>query len=135
MLPSLKHMTVKAITPPVLGSYAFYKTDVANCTLTVPSESIEAYKAAGQWNEFGTIAQVSSIETIGSATATPYSITTNASGIKISGLPGGESIAIYTPDGCIIHRHTSTGEESYTNLPAGLYLVTINGTTHKVAVR
>ena len=135
MLPSLKHMTVKAVTPPVLGSYAFYKTDVANCTLTVPSESIEAYKAAGQWNEFGTIAQVSSIETIGSATATPYSITTNASGIKISGLPGGESIAIYTPDGRIIHRHASTGEESYINLPAGLYLVTINGSTHKVAVR
>lgn len=89
MLPSLKHMTVKAITPPVLGSYAFYKTDVANCTLTVPSESIEAYKAAGQWNEFGTIAQVSSIETIGSATATPIASPLMHPGLKSAGCQEG----------------------------------------------
>ena len=52
-----------APTPPTMGQYAnpsanseiFARVDVSNATLNVRSESVEAYKNADQWKEFGQI--------------------------------------------------------------------------------
>lgn len=46
----LTSITVKATTPPTLGSNVFNKTN--NCPIYVPAESVEAYKAASGWTSY-----------------------------------------------------------------------------------
>ncbi len=56
---------------PTTESYVFYKTPVDGATLHVPAASIDAYKAADPWKEFGTIVALTPEETcIKSVTAT-----------------------------------------------------------------
>jgi hypothetical protein len=45
---SLTSVTVNATTPPTLGTSAFKNTN--NCSILVPSQSLEAYKNA--WSEY-----------------------------------------------------------------------------------
>ena len=45
---TLSSITCLAITPPTIGSSTFYATN--NCPIYVPSESVEAYKAAQYWS-------------------------------------------------------------------------------------
>lgn len=56
---SLKYFTCHTVTPPALVSYPFVLTDLANVTLYVPAGTIEAYRAADTWKDFGTIAAIS----------------------------------------------------------------------------
>ena len=39
----------------LVGKYVYYGVDCSKCTLYVPAESVELYKAAEGWKEFGTI--------------------------------------------------------------------------------
>ena len=57
---------MKATTPPIMSDgQEEYKTSVfcrvplADATLYVPAESVEAYKSANQWKDFGTILPIS----------------------------------------------------------------------------
>ncbi|MBQ1858366.1 MAG: leucine-rich repeat protein [Paludibacteraceae bacterium] len=52
---SLQTLTCNALTPPTLGVNVFYEVDQPNATLYVPVSAVDAYKAADQWKEFGTI--------------------------------------------------------------------------------
>lgn len=51
---NLSSVTINAITVPNLGSYAFRNTPIENGTgfIYVPSESVEAYKAATNWSAY-----------------------------------------------------------------------------------
>ena len=59
----LSTMTCIAPTPPTMGQFAnpsanseiFARVDVSNATLYVPAESVDAYKNADQWKDFGQI--------------------------------------------------------------------------------
>ena len=59
----LSTMTCIAPIPPTMGQFAnpsanseiFARVDVSNATLYVPAESVDAYKNAEQWKEFGQI--------------------------------------------------------------------------------
>ena len=55
MCTALTSVTCEATTPPLLEWGAFNYIPFAEATLYVPAESIEQYKAAEQWKEFGTI--------------------------------------------------------------------------------
>ena len=46
---------VDIVTDEWWSLFAFYGVDCANCTLYVPAESVEKYKAAEGWSEFGEI--------------------------------------------------------------------------------
>ena len=46
----LTSITIEAITPPVLGENIFDNTN--NCLIYVPSESVDAYKAATGWSTY-----------------------------------------------------------------------------------
>ena len=46
----LASVTVNAITPPTLGTRAFYK--INNFTIYVPAESVNAYKTATNWSTY-----------------------------------------------------------------------------------
>ncbi len=52
---SLLSLVCRAREVPQLGSYVFNSVPQSRATLYVPSSSLEAYKAADQWNSFGTI--------------------------------------------------------------------------------
>ena len=52
---SLKTVICEAIEVPELGKYVFYDMPLSEATLYVPAESLDDYKAAEQWKEFGTI--------------------------------------------------------------------------------
>ena len=66
---SLTEVICLAPTPPTMGQYAnpsanseiFARVDVSNATLNVRSESVEAYKNADQWKEFGQILPIKPI--------------------------------------------------------------------------
>ena len=45
----------EAIKVPALESYVFYDRDLTEATLYVPAQSLDDYKAAEQWKEFGKI--------------------------------------------------------------------------------
>ena len=45
----------EAIKVPTLESYVFYDRDISEAILYVPAESLEDYKVAEQWKDFGTI--------------------------------------------------------------------------------
>lgn len=47
---NLTNITIKAITPPTLGTKAF--DDTNNCPIYVPAESVEAYKTATNWSAY-----------------------------------------------------------------------------------
>lgn len=55
MCTALTLVTCEATTPPLLEWGAFNYIPFAEATLYVPAESIELYKAAEQWKDFGTI--------------------------------------------------------------------------------
>lgn len=48
--PSLLSVTIKATTPPSLGSIVFRYSD--NCLIYVPAQSVEAYKSASGWSTY-----------------------------------------------------------------------------------
>lgn len=53
---SLVDITCETITPPICGDEVFYW--VNDCTLKVPRNSIDAYKAATTWNSFANIVAI-----------------------------------------------------------------------------
>ncbi len=60
---SLTSITCEAVNPPTLGSGVFYNVN-KSIPLYVPEESVNAYKAAGQWKEFNPILPIGSHEAI-----------------------------------------------------------------------
>ena len=52
---ALKSVTCEAVNPPALIGSVFLFTPIADATLYVPAESIEAYKTATEWKDFGQI--------------------------------------------------------------------------------
>lgn len=56
---ALSEITNYATTPQTLGQFPFMMVNQAACTLYVPEEAIEAYRAANTWKDFGTIKPIS----------------------------------------------------------------------------
>ena len=52
---SLTSVTSEIVEPLSLPSDVFFNASVANATLYVPAESVEAYKNADQWKDFGQV--------------------------------------------------------------------------------
>ena len=60
---SLKIVICEAIEVPELGGDVFYDMPLAEATLYVPAQSLDDYKAAEQWKEFGTILPIEETST------------------------------------------------------------------------
>lgn len=56
---AMASLTVKAVIPPVCGTYDFRHIDTWSCELLVPRKSVDAYAKAPQWNEFMNLAAYS----------------------------------------------------------------------------
>ena len=61
---SLKTVICEAIeVPELLGGYVFCDMPLSEATLYVPAQSLDDYKAAEQWKEFGTILPIEEMST------------------------------------------------------------------------
>ena len=61
--PNLREVTCESVKLPNLSQWVFFKTATDEATLYVPEESLEEYKTAAQWKEFGTILPISQVGT------------------------------------------------------------------------
>lgn len=86
--------TCSALTPPELEGEVFTENNVGNSTLFVPKESEELYKAAFQWNTFGTIK--------GYTSGPPQGISENSvSSLKVNRVDGAICIEALKPMGTV----------------------------------
>lgn len=124
----------KATTPPELleseeyGSGDFFTNYVyANAKLYVPKNTIPLYSSAECWKNFTTIldSEFDEVETIGSEN---IDIRVENGAII---LPEGISCAIYSIDGTILFRGTTS---TFRPSAKGTYLVAINGKTIKILI-
>ena len=114
-----------AETPPSCGSYAFYNVDKNNCVLSVPANSVEAYKAADEWKEFYSIVAGISSVTKGNN----VSISASNGVITVAGVAGNNAVEVYSASGALVYRGTSN---TVVVPSSGVYVVKAAGKTVKV---
>lgn len=133
-LPALKTFEIATVNPPALGSYCFYGNDLPNIKLLVPAISIEAYSTADQWKDFGTVENMSGINAT-TVVESKLSVTASQGLVTVSGLTGGEHVALHTIDGRTIARLTAPAGNCSIYAATGLYVITVNDSATKVVVR
>jgi hypothetical protein len=88
----ITEVTCRAMTPPIMSdgqeeymTSVFCRVPLADATLYVPAESVEAYKSANQWKDFGTILPIggTDLEDI-TTTQAPFSKTIRDGHLVIS---------------------------------------------------
>lgn len=118
-----------ATVPPTLESTSTFAFDNWNLWgtyyyLYVPAGSEEAYAAADQWKEFTVMTDNTGIESID---ADGNNVVVNGNEISVE---GDANIAVYSINGQLIYA----GENITVAVPAGVYIVKVNNTTHKVII-
>ena len=48
----------ESVTPQAINLLTFEKTDTSACTLRVPAASVDDYRAAPEWQDFGNIVAI-----------------------------------------------------------------------------
>ena len=121
----LKSIESLAETPPTCGGKAFDIVDMNNCVLTVPANSVEAYKAAEGWKEFYSIVAGISSVTKGNN----VSISASNGVITVAGVAGNNAVEVYSASGALVYRGTSN---TVVVPSSGVYVVKAAGKTVKV---
>ena len=114
-----------AETPPSCGTYAFFNVDKNSCVLSVPANSVEAYKAADEWKEFYSIVAGISSVTKGNN----VSISASNGVITVAGVAGNNAVEVYSASGALVYRGTSN---TVVVPSSGVYVVKAAGKTVKV---
>ena len=121
---SLAHICCDVVTPLSIQSTVFDNVDKTKCILEVPSQSIEAYKAAPIWSEFLNITNVSLTQK-----DTSVYVFTNGRTINILGLDDSSIVSIYNTKGQKVYQ----GTERTIQLDAtGIYIVKTANKSYKV---
>ncbi|MCH5218787.1 MAG: leucine-rich repeat domain-containing protein [Muribaculaceae bacterium] len=119
----LKKITCEAVTPPAIdGSYGSFLTyDLStpmDLDIFVPGQSVELYKKADGWSKFkNRIYPIPGTE----SASIDSTVATNG------------SFTIYSLDGVL--RLQTDNRDDIQHLPAGIYIVSGDGTTEKVVVK
>ena len=130
---AMTNITSKATVPPVCGWQALDDINKWNCTLTVPLSAVDSYKAAEQWKEFFFITGEDFDNTSGVDNVLEnggVSVTTNRDCIEIIGVDNAV-ITVYNTNGQIVYSGTET---TVGGLAQGIYIVSVDGQTFKVAL-
>lgn len=116
-------------TPPYCGK-AFEAKMLENCTLYIPSGSLEAYKVADYWKDFKKIEE-KDFASVESAEHDNVSISASGRTITIAGADTGTVVEIYTADGRIVAKTTYHTIE----MPgSGVYLVKVDNQCIKIVI-
>ena len=119
---NLKEITVLASNPPSV-LYKVFDYVSRDIPVYVPSEALAAYKAANVWKEFTNLQPISGTGI--DATTMQESITVTDGMLHN---PQRLPVCIYDLTG----RQVYSGNETTIELPAGIYVVSCNGTSRKV---
>ena len=95
---SLKNITSFAVTPPACSSYVFYNVDKQACTLNVPEESVDLYKASDEWKDFYNIVGFTSGIDNAGINAAPEIVVRDGA-IYVDGCPVGTAVEVYDATG------------------------------------
>jgi len=121
----LKEVTCLAVTPPTCGNYVFYNVSMDSCTLSVPTASIDEYKAADVWKDFNNI--VSGIN--GVSQESNVGVSASDGVITVTGTADNAVVEVYNISGMLVYRGTSN---TIAVPSAGVYVVKAAGKTVKV---
>ena len=116
---NLKEITVLASNPPSVSSDKVFNYVSRDIPVYVPSEALAAYKAANVWKGFTNLQPISGTGI--DATTMQESITVTDGMLRLP-------VCIYDLTG----RQVYSGNETTIELPAGIYVVSCNGTSRKV---
>jgi hypothetical protein len=123
-------------TPQEIVGNVFYDLTLGNITLSVPAESVDTYKAAPVWKDFGVITAYtpSAINAPAAANAIRVHADPATGNFRIEGLAAPAQVAVINTGGQIVWRQTvgDGGSISTAHLPKGVYLVNVNGQTIKI---
>ena len=120
---NLKEITVLASNPPSVSSDKVFYYVSRDIPVYVPAASLDAYKAANVWKEFTNLQPISGTGI--DATTMQESITVTDGMLHN---PQRLPVCIYDLTG----RQVYSGNETTIELPAGIYVVSCNGTSRKV---
>lgn len=133
---TLTSVTVKAVTPPELGSYVFNGLDFDAATLYVPAASVADYQTADQWKDFTRIEPLPATGLPQTIEGDVLLVRTTGQGVEVTGLVTGDRITLYTLTGQCVAASTASSATWCATLPGGLYVVAVNGEeVQKVIVR
>ena len=116
-------------TPPACGK-AFDATMLENCTLYIPTGSLEAYKTADYWKEFKKIEE-KDFASVENAERDNVTVTASGNTITVKGAGTEAEVEIYTAAGKLVTKTTSKTIE----MPgSGVYLVKVDNRCIKIAI-
>lgn len=119
-------------TPPNVTNNIFPATIYSTATLYVSEGSIDAYKATNYWKNFYTIEEMNSgVEDAVVENAQAYSIADGG----ITFTADGKKVEVYNLGGQLQYSGTTQTGETVTLPTSGIYIITIDGKSHKVSVK
>ncbi|MGN1262966.1 MAG: hypothetical protein ACI4TW_02925, partial [Prevotella sp.] len=113
-----KNITSLAVTPPVCETDVFYYVDKQACTLNVPNESVDLYKATDEWKAFYNIVGIASGIDNAAIDAAPE-IFVRDGAIYVDGCQS-TAVEVYDANGKCVSR---TARSVVSGQPHGLYIV------------
>lgn len=128
-MTGLLSVTNYAAEPTTIDASAFAGVDCSKVNLYVPQGSEDKYKEAAVWKEFNidTITSVDNTKALASV-----SLSVEGSNLWVKDLPKGSKVVLYNAQGKELSSQYAEGTIRFTLNEPGVYVVTINGQSHKV---
>jgi hypothetical protein len=117
-------------SPTDLGAGVFRNVNKTTCTLYVPTGSVDAYKAAPQWQDFLNIMEDVSTKTTNTSLSIKLIENTTSNTFVINGLKDNAILSLINLNGKVLLTKQVFGNESVSlnNYPKGIYIVKITTT-------
>lgn len=128
---ALTSFTSYAAVPPTCGTQALDDINKWECTLHVPSESIDDYQAAPQWKDFFYIDEASGIEDI-AVDNSQATVKIEKDGFYLEG-SAPVHVSVFSIDGKTCLSSVVAPHQTIT-LPTGLYIVKLGNKTMKIKI-
>ena len=123
---------------PSAEAEAFSYSNIWNATLHVPAASIEQYKTATPWINFGTIVPLTDEDAIAEVQAVPVLIQTQGNTITVEGAEAGTEIILYGANGVQLDSVVATtgvASLSTSRLSGSVAIIKIGNKTVKVLMK
>ena len=126
---SITELNVNAEEPPVIYAETFLGVD-KTLPLYVPDNSIDKYRTADYWDEFTNYILLSNTE---SNIVNNWEILVHNGTIALTGIADDVVVNIYSIHGVLMHS-TTAGNIGNITLPRGVYIVQVEGKSHKIII-
>lgn len=128
-------IVISAPVPPEICDDTFDPKTYLNCTLYVPTESIDLYKEAYGWKGFWNIKGIDSFSSVKDDIVKNedlISILPTHRGLRVLNKDKNIIVRVFSIQGTLIKE---TRDDEIDNLPAGLYVVKIGNKSFKFSLR